>query len=152
MDRGHVYLSGFQYTVYECVWKCEWEGDTVPCPCGPSRCTSVHMSFWSHTHLAYPEQDRVASHETPSQMNAHQIHVCCKDEKDKTVNYIPLLATTLDTIKHHIQAESRNRLSMPQVQSPLAKLSPHTPDLNWIFAVFLHFTGWIKSSRHAERV
>lgn len=65
----------------------EWEGDTVPCPCGPSRCTSVHMSFWSHTHSVYPGQDQVASRETLSQMNAHQILVCCKKERDKRVNY-----------------------------------------------------------------
>jgi len=80
--RGPRRLIWFpEYSINVHMWKCEWEGDTVPCPCGPSRCTSVHMSFWSHTHLVYPGQDREASHETLSQMNAHQIHVCCKDEK-----------------------------------------------------------------------
>lgn len=83
---GHVYLTGVQFLMQiECacvnVWRSAWEGDTVPCPCGPSRCTSVHMLFWSHTHLAYPGSDQVASHETPSQMIARQIHVCCKKTK-----------------------------------------------------------------------
>lgn len=101
------------HSIYACVWKSEWEGDTVPCPCGLSRCTSVHMSFWSHTHLAYPGQDQVASHETLSQKTVHRILVCCKDEKDKTVNYIPFLSSTVDTRKRCIQAEcSRQRLSM----------------------------------------
>lgn len=83
---GHVYLTGVQFLMQiECacanVWRSAWEGDTVPCPCGPSRCTSVHMLFWSHTHLAYPGSDQVASHETPSQMIVRQIHVCCKETK-----------------------------------------------------------------------
>lgn len=103
---------------YMRMCKSEWDGDTVPCPCGPSRCTSVHMSFWSHTHLAYPGQDRVASHATPSQMNAHRIHVCCKDEEDKTVNYIPFQVTTLDTRKHHRQAEYSNRRLSTECREP----------------------------------
>lgn len=78
-----IWLPVYSMCVCVCMCKSEWEGDTVPCPCGPSRCTSVHMWFWSHTHLAYPGQDRVASHETPSRMIAHQIHVCCKDEKEQ---------------------------------------------------------------------
>lgn len=60
----------------------EWAGgDTVPCPCGPSRCTSVHKWFWSRTHWAYPEPDQAALHETPSQTIALQIHAYCKEKE-----------------------------------------------------------------------